>query len=54
MPSRNVRVTLWSWYWDGSTWQIKDKGDDTAFVDIALAELVAAFSDFKITNYIKV
>ena len=54
MPSTKVRVTVWSWYWDGSEWQIKDKGDDTAFVDIALAELVAAFSEFKITDYIKV
>jgi len=54
MPSKKVRVTVWSWYWDGSQWQVKDKGDDTASVDIALAELAPAFSDFKITNYIKV
>jgi len=32
MPSKNVRVTVWSWYWDGSTWVY----DDTAYVDIAL------------------
>ena len=54
MPSKKVKVTVWSWYWDGSQWQLKDKGDDTASVDIALAELVAAFSEFKITDYIKV
>ena len=55
MPSTKVRVTLWSWYWDGSTWQIKDKGDDTAFIDIALAaESVPEFSEMKISNFIKV
>lgn len=51
MPSKNVRATVWSWYWDGSQWQVKDKGDDTAFVDISLLELVPAFSEFKITDY---
>jgi hypothetical protein len=33
MPSKNVRVTAWSWYWDGSTWAL----DDTGYVDIAMA-----------------
>ena len=54
MPSKKVRVHLWSWYWDGNTWQIKDKGDDYEYRDISLTELMAEFSDMRISNFIKV
>jgi hypothetical protein len=47
MLSNKVRVTAYSWYWDGSTWVY----DDTAYVDIALTEFVPAFSEFKIADY---
>ncbi len=50
MPSKQVRVTAWSWYWTGSAWSL----DDTAYADISLTELVPAFSDFAIVDYRKV
>jgi len=30
MPSGNVRVTAWSWYWDGSEW-VQDGPDDKGY-----------------------
>ena len=51
MPSKKVRVQVWSWYWDGSTWQVKDKGDDYEYRDISITELVAEFTDIAITKY---
>jgi len=53
MPSKKVRVQVWSWYWDGNTWQIKDKGDDYGYKDISLSELVAEFANVAITRYEK-
>lgn len=49
MPSRKVKVTLWSWYWDGRQWVL----EATAHIDIDLQgnTLVPAFSDFKILDY---
>ncbi|GAI95130.1 unnamed protein product, partial [marine sediment metagenome] len=37
MPNKDVRVHIWSWYWDGSQWQIVGVGDDYSYADIALA-----------------
>ena len=54
MPPKNVTVTVWSWYWDGSQWQVEGVGDDSALVNIGLTELVAAFSEFEITGYRKI
>lgn len=51
MPSKKVRVQVWSWYWDGSTWQVKDKGDDYEYRDINITTLVAEFTDIAITKY---
>jgi hypothetical protein len=50
MPSNNVRVTAWSWHWDGSTWVY----DDQMTKDIALAALTPQVSDFKIADFYKV
>ena len=50
MPSQNVKLTVWSFYWDGTQWV----HDDTASVDIALTGLAPAFSDFLITDYMAV
>ena len=50
MPSSNVRVTVWSWYWDGSTWVY----DDQMTKDIALAALTPQISEFKIADFYKV
>ncbi len=50
MPSKQVRVTVWSWYWTGSVWFL----DDTAYVDVSLTQSVPAFSEFTIVDYKKV
>jgi hypothetical protein len=50
MPSKSVRVTAWSWYWDGSTWVY----DDTAYVDIALGAVTPQFRGFGIQDYSKI
>lgn len=47
MPSKNVRITVWSWSWDGSKWV----QDDTGYVDIALTVLTPEFSDFAVADY---
>lgn len=49
MPSKNVRVQVWSFYWDGSRWV----EDDPAQVDVNLAGAAPApaFSDFRIIEY---
>ena len=53
MPSKNVRVQVWSWYWDGNTWQVEDRGDDYNYRDIGITELVAEFANVAITRYEK-
>lgn len=50
MPAQKITVWVYSWYWDGSQW-VKD---DQRYVEIALAELVAKFSEFAIADYRKV
>ena len=50
MPSNNVRVTAWSWYWDGSKWV----QDDQMTKDIALVTLTPQVSEFIIADFNKV
>jgi len=50
MPSENVRVTAWSWSWDGSKWV----QDDQMTKDIALAVLTPQVSEFQILDFSKV
>ena len=50
MPNKSVRVTAWSWWWDGSQWVY----DDTAYVDIALGAVAPTFRGFGIADYSKV
>ena len=50
MPSENVRVTAWSWSWDGSTWV----QDDQMIKDIALAVSTPQVSEFQILDFSKV
>ena len=44
MPNKDVRVHIWSWYWDGSQWQIVGAGDDYSYADIALKEAVEPYA----------
>ena len=50
MPSKKVRVMVWSWYWDVSNWVL----DEEKYVDISLADLVPGFSELVITSFSKV
>ena len=50
MPSKNVRVTVWSFYWDGSDWI----QDDQMTKDIALVTLTPQVSEFQILDFSKV
>ena len=50
MPSKSVRVTAWSWYWDGSKWVQEDQMTK----DIALAALTPQVSEFQIADFYKV
>jgi len=50
MPSKNVRVTAWSWYWDGSNWVQEDEMTK----DIALVNLTPQVSEFIIADFYKV
>ncbi len=50
MPSKKVRVTAWSWYWDGSKWVY----DDAIYIDIDLYALKSEFQGFAINQYNKV
>ena len=50
MPSENVRVTAWSWSWDGSIWV----QDDTITKDIALTVSTPQVSEFQILDFSKV
>lgn len=50
MPSKKVRVTVYSKYWDGSKWV----QDDSGYVDIALGAVPSPeFSGFTIADYSK-
>jgi hypothetical protein len=50
MPSENVRVTAWSWSWDGSQWV----QDDQMTKDIAVAVSTPQVSEFQILDFSKV
>jgi subtilase family serine protease len=50
MPNKSVRVTAWSWWWDGSKWVY----DDTGYVDIALGAVTPQFRGFGIMDYSKI
>jgi len=50
MPSKNVKVTAWSWCWDGSQWV----QDDLVIKDIAITVLTPQISDFKIADFYRV
>jgi hypothetical protein len=50
MPSKSVRVTVWSWHWDGSNWV----QDDEMTKDIALVTLTPQVSEFIIADFYKV
>lgn len=50
MPSEKVRVTAWSWYWDGSNWI----NDDQITIDIPVTVLTPQVSEFKILDFSKV
>jgi hypothetical protein len=50
MPSKSVRVTAWSWYWDGSKWV--QEGQVTK--DIVLVTLTPQVSEFQIADFYKV
>jgi len=50
MPNDNVRLTIWSWYWNGTSWV----HDATNYVDISLATLVPTISEFLIQDFVKV
>lgn len=49
MPSKNVEVTAWGWYWTGTEWIL----DDTVTKNISLLVLTPEFSNFGITEYVK-
>jgi plastocyanin len=50
MPSENVRVTAWSWSWDGSQWV----QDDQMTKDIVVAVSTPQVSEFQILDFSKV
>jgi len=50
MPSKNVKVTAWSWYWDGNNWVQEEQMTK----DIAVAVLTPQVSDFRIADFYKV
>ncbi len=50
MPSKNVRVTVWSFYWDGSNWV----QDDQMTKDIAVIVSTPQVSEFQILDFSKV
>jgi len=50
MPSKNVKVTAQSWYWDGNNWI----QDDQMTKDISVAILTPQVSDFRIADFYKV
>ena len=50
MPSKNVKVTAWGWYWTGTEWVL----DDTVTKNISLSVLTPEFSGFGISDYSKI
>jgi len=50
MPSRNIKVTAWGWYWTGTEWLL----DDTVTKNISLSVLTPEFANFGISEYMRV
>jgi hypothetical protein len=50
MPNKDVKVTAYGWWWDGSQW-INDSGKEK---DLLLAAAASEFSNFQVTQYQKV
>lgn len=49
MPSRDVTITAWAWYWDGVKWVL----DDTMTASIRLAVAEPKFGAFNLQDYSK-
>ena len=47
MPSKNIRVTAWSWYWDGSDWVQDDRYEK----QISLSQATSEFGSIEIIRY---
>ena len=47
MPSKNVGITAWSWYWDGSDWV----QDDLYEKQISLSQAISEFGSIEIIRY---
>ena len=47
MPSKNVGITVWSWYWDGSEWVQDDRYEK----QISLSEETSEFGSIEIIRY---
>ncbi|MFC1940015.1 hypothetical protein ACFLXO_04960 [Chloroflexota bacterium] len=47
MPSKNVMITTWSWYWDGSEWVQDDRYEK----QISLGQSTSEFGSIEITKY---
>ena len=50
MPSKDMKVIAWSWYWDESEWV----QDDQMTKEITEAVLTPQVSEFKIADFYKV
>jgi hypothetical protein len=50
MPNKDVKVTAYGWWWDGSQW-INDSGKEK---DLLLAAAAPEVSGFQVTQYQKV
>ena len=50
MPSKSLRITAYSYYWDGSSWI----QDDRMTKDIAAVVLTPQISEFKIADFNRV
>ncbi|MBC8477632.1 MAG: hypothetical protein H8D49_04740 [Dehalococcoidia bacterium] len=47
MPLKNVTITVWSWYWDGSEWV----QDDLYEKQISLGQATSEFGSIEIIRY---
>ena len=47
MPSKNVTITVWSWYWNGSEWVQDDRYEK----QISLSQATSEFGSIEIIRY---
>jgi len=47
MPAQNVKITVWSWYWEGSEWVQDDRHEKQVGLDEATSE----FGSIEIVRY---